>query len=99
MPIEAPNKFISPGYPVTCPCGEPTPCNAEMQPDGYPTVTCPACGYRWTYYEMTGWSADSQSEVMHARRTGTTELKPRGTTELKPRGTTADLIYLHFRKK
>ena len=60
MPLYAPNKFVTAGYPSICPCGVPTPCEATVDEDGYPTVTCEACGRGWTYYEMVGWSQDSE---------------------------------------
>ena len=77
MPLEVGNKFISPGYPMTCPCGEPTPCEAVVDEFGYQVVTCDKCGRSWTYYELVGWSQDSDARETAAERDA------RETRELK----------------
>ena len=89
MSIEVMNKFVSPGYPMTCTCGEPTPCNADIREDGYPVVECKKCGESWTYYEMTGWSCDMRSAARNYREevsTCTTEIRRYRTTEHRLEG-------------
>ena len=77
-----PDKFSTAGYPTTCSCGLPTPCEATRMNEAQYTVTCDCGEEKWVYEKDRGWAKPAPR--LPRSRIMTTEARLDGTTDITP---------------